>query len=193
MAVQPARQFRKNFRNGLCRAGGGRNQRLAAGTRPPQIRVPAVDDGLRVGDIDSQRMTLRIEQGKGRKDRYTMLSIKLLDLLRRYWKAVHSQHWLFPGKIPGRHLTRDGAGFVFYQARDAAGIKKKVSIHCLRHSFATHLLESGENIRKVQLLLGHRSLKSTQVYTHVAKDYLENTPSPLDILPDFKDFPPSES
>lgn len=140
--------------------------------------------GLRVTDVDSQRMTLRVEQGKGRKDRYVMLSAKLLGVLREYWKAVRPQQWLFPGQIPEQHLTRSAVERIFYQARDAAGIAKKVSVHCLRHCFATHLLESGVNIRKIQCLLGHRSLQSTQIYTYIARDYLDNTPSPLDILPD---------
>lgn len=146
------------------------------------LRVSEVVN-LRVIDIDSQRMTLRIEQGKGRKDRYVMLSSRLLGVLRHYWKTVRPSSWLFPGQIPGRHLTRSAVERIFYQARDGAGITKKVSVHCLRHSFATHLLESGVNIRKIQVLLGHRSLQSTQVYTNVATDYLDNTPSPLDILP----------
>ena len=169
-----------------------KHQALMATTYAAGLRVSELVS-LRVVDIDSQRMMLRIDQGKGRKDRYLMLSAKLLDLLRRYWKAVGPKHWLFPGRIPDAHLSRDAAGLVFYQARDAAGIKKKISIHCLRHSFATHLLESGVNIRKIQLLLGHKSLQSTQIYTHVAKDYLDNTPSPLDILPDLKSFSPPES
>jgi integrase/recombinase XerD len=119
--------------------------------------------GLRVTDIDSQRMTLRVEQGKGRQDRYVMLSVKLLNVLREYWKAVRPQYWLFPGQIPERHMNRGTVGKIFIQARDEAGIAKKVSIHSLRHCFATHLLESGVNIRKIQRLLGHRSLRSTQV------------------------------
>jgi site-specific recombinase XerD len=156
------------------------------------LRVSEVVE-LRVNDIDSQRMMLRIEQGKGRKDRYVMLSEKLLGVLRKYWKVARPDHWLFPGLIPGQHLTRSSVERVCKKASDAAGIKKNVFPHTLRHSFATHLLESGVNIRKIQLLLGHKSLQSTQIYTHVAKDYLDNTPSPLDILPDLKDFSPSES
>jgi len=147
------------------------------------LRVSEVVN-LRVADIDSQRMMLRIEQGKSRKDRYLMLSDKLLTVLRQYWKVAQPEHWLFPGQIPGRHLTRSSVQRVFYKARNAAGITKKVSVHCMRHSFATHLLENGVNIRKIQMLLGHKGLSSTQVYTHVASDYLENTPSPLDILPE---------
>ena len=152
----------------------------AAGLRVSEVVA------LRVTDIDSQRMMLRIEQGKGRKDRYVVLSEKLLTVLRQYWKATRPEHWLFPGQIPQRHLTRSSVQRIFYQARDAAGITKNVSVHSLRHSFGTHLLENGVNLRKIQLLLGHASLQSTQVYTHVARDSLEQTPCPLDFLPDLE-------
>jgi site-specific recombinase XerD len=139
---------------------------------------------LRVSDVDGQRMMLRVEQGKGRQDRYVMLSHKLLAVLREYWKTYKTRHWLFAGQNPEQPLTRAAVHKFFHKARLKAGITKKISVHGLRHSFATHLLESGVNIRKIQLLLGHRSLRSTQIYTHVARDYLEDTPSPLDILPD---------
>ena len=156
------------------------------------LRVSEVVN-LRVQDIDSGRGMLRIDQGKQRQDRYVMLSEKLLVVLRQYWRSLRPLPWLFPGQIPGRPLTRSSVQRVFYQARDAAGITKKVSVHCLRHSFATHLLESGVHIRKIQLLLGHTSLHSTQVYTHVANDYLQHTPSPLDIPPDLSSEPPQQS
>ena len=138
---------------------------------------------LRVGDIESQRMVLRVEQGKGRKDRYVMLSAKLLTALREYWKIARPPDWLFPGQHPTEPLCRESVQRIFYKARDAAGITKRVSVHVLRHSFATHLLESGTNLRVIQLLLGHRSLRSTEVYTHVAGNYLRETASPLDLLP----------
>ena len=147
------------------------------------LRVSEVTH-LRVSDVDGQRMMLRVEQGKGRQDRYVMLSHKLLVVLREYWKTYKTRHWLFAGQNPEQPLTRASVHKFFHKARLKAGITKKVSVHGLRHSFATHLLESGVNIRKIQLLLGHRSLRSTQIYTHVARDYLEDTPSPLDILPD---------
>jgi integrase/recombinase XerD len=147
------------------------------------LRVSEVTH-LRVSDVDGQRMMLRVEQGKGRQDRYVMLSHKLLAVLREYWKTYKTKHWLFTGQNPERPLTRASVHKVFQKARRKAGITKRISVHGLRHSFATHLLESGVNIRKIQLLLGHRSLRSTQIYTHVAGDYLESTPSPLDILPD---------
>ncbi|MEE8143006.1 MAG: site-specific integrase [Planctomycetota bacterium] len=148
---------------------------------------------LRVRDIDSGRQMLRIDQGKERQDRYVMLSEKLLVVLRQYWRSLRPWPWLFPGQIPGRPLTPSSAQRVFYQARDAARITKNVSVHCLRHSFATHLLESGVHIRKIQLLLGHKSLRSTEIYTHVANDYLQHTRSPLDLLPDLSTDPPQPS
>lgn len=156
------------------------------------LRVSEVTH-LRVSDIDGQRMMLRVEQGKGRQDRYVMLSHKLLVVLREYWKIYKTKHWLFAGQNPEQPLTRAAVHKFFQKARRKAGITKKVSVHGLRHSFATHLLESGINIRKIQLLLGHRSLQSTQIYTHVARDYLEDTPSPLDILPDLSNVTPAKS
>lgn len=148
---------------------------------------------LRVRDIDSGRRMLRIDQGKERQDRYVMLSEKLLVVLRQYWRSLQPWPWLFPGQIPDRPLNPSSVQRVFYQARDAARITKKVSIHCLRHSFATHLLESGVHIRKIQLLLGHKSLRSTEVYTHVANDFLQHTHSPLDLLPELSSEPPQQS
>ena len=150
----------------------------AAGLRASEVTH------LRVGDIDGQRMVLRVEQSKGRQDRYVMLSRKLRVVLREYWKAYRTTHWLFAGQNPAQPLTRASVHKVFRKAKIKAGIAKRATVHTLRHSFATHLLESGVNIRKIQLLLGHRSLRSTQIYTHVARDFLEDTPSPLDILPD---------
>jgi site-specific recombinase XerD len=147
------------------------------------LRVSEVTH-LRVSDVDSQRMMLRIEQGKGRQDRYVMLSPRLLTGLREYWRAYRTRYWLFAGQNPQQPLTRAAVHKFFRRARLKAGINKRVSVHGLRHSFATHLLENGVNIRKIQLLLGHRSLRSTQIYTHVARDDLNDTPSPLDILPD---------
>jgi site-specific recombinase XerD len=156
------------------------------------LRVSEVTH-LRVSDIDSQRMMLRVEQSKGRQDRYVMLSHKLLTVLREYWRTYRTEHWLFDGQIPQQPLTRSTVHKVFQKAKIKAGIIKNVSVHSLRHAFATHLLESGVNIRKIQLLLGHRSLQSTQIYTHVARDYLDETPSPLDILPDLSSVTSAKS
>ena len=137
---------------------------------------------LRVDDIDSQRMVLRIRQAKGRRDRYVMLSPRLLALLRAYWKAARPTEWLFPGDIPGRPLTVGTVHRVCVQAARDAGLGKHVTVHTLRHSFATHLLEAGTDIRTIQVLLGHRNLKTTAVYTHVSPVAVEATRSPLDRL-----------
>jgi site-specific recombinase XerD len=138
---------------------------------------------LRIADIDSQRMMVRVEEGKGRKDRYVPLSSELLKTLREYWKIYHPQYWLFLGQYPGRALAVRTAQQVFTKAQEAAGIKKDVSIHSLRHSFATHLLEAGVNLRVIQLILGHRSLTTTQLYLRVAKTSIGKTPSLLGLLP----------
>ncbi len=137
---------------------------------------------LKLGDIDSQRMTVRVEQGKGRKDRYVMLSATLLETLRRHWRTSRPRHWLFPGRDETKPMTASGAQRIMIVARAAAKIEKKASFHTLRHSFATHLLENGTSLRVIQALLGHRSLSTTERYTHVAGNYLRDTQSPLDTL-----------
>ncbi len=137
---------------------------------------------LRVADIDSGRMVIRIEQGKGRKDRYVMLSPVLLQLLRDYWRAHRPRLWLFPGNAPERPIAPRTVQRVFERAKAAAGIRKRVSVHSLRHSFATHLLEADTNLRVIQTLLGHKSLSTTVIYTHIAQSYLQQTRSPLDAL-----------
>jgi len=143
---------------------------------------------LQLADIDSGRMMIRIDQGKGHKDRYAMLSERLLLTLRRYWREYQPELWLFPGYDPSRPLTRGSVDKLFASAKDRAGIHKRVSPHSLRHAFATHLLERGVNIRVIQRLLGHRSLRSTEIYTHVAESYVGDTKSPLDdLLPDVED------
>ena len=137
---------------------------------------------LRLEDIDSKRMMIRVAQGKGRKDRYVMLSETLLATLRQYWSQCRPDPWLFPGQDPSRPLTCESIEKLFARARQKAGIGKHVYPHTLRHSFATHLLERGVNIRVIQRLLGHRSLRSTEIYTHVAQSYVRDTKSPLDDL-----------
>jgi len=137
---------------------------------------------LRLEDIDSQRMMIRVGQGKGRKDRYVMLSGKLLETLRRYWLKGRPDPWLFPGQAAGRPLAYRSVDRLFVRAKERAGIRKRVCPHSLRHSFATHLLERGVNIRVIQRLLGHKSLRSTEVYTHVAESFVRDTKSPLDDL-----------
>ena len=138
---------------------------------------------LRLSDIDSQRMVIRVEQGKGRKDRYVMLSPHLLELLRAYWKLARPKEWLFPGRPPTRPITRERIYQVCIKASLAAGLTKRAHVRALRHSFATHLLEGGANIRVIQILLGHRSQRTTARYTHVSRDTICSTSSPLDLLP----------
>jgi integrase/recombinase XerD len=138
--------------------------------------------GLKVGDIDSRRMTIRIRQGKGRKDRDVMLSPRLLVVLREYWKVARPTDWLFPGDVPGRPLTDGAVHRICLRAANIAGLGKHITIHTLRHSFATHLLEGGTDLRTIQVLLGHRSLRTTAVYTHVSAVALAATQSPLDRL-----------
>ena len=137
---------------------------------------------LLITDIDSRRMVIRIEQGKGRKDRYVMLSPALLATLREYWRTSKPRVFLFTGVGGTRPLCVSAAQKAFDRARLQAGIKKPVSFHTLRHSFATHLIESGTSVRTIQALLGHRSLQTTERYTHLAQNYLRQTRSPLDRL-----------
>lgn len=137
---------------------------------------------LKLTDIDSGLMILRVDQGKGKKDRNVMLSPALLETLRSYWRASKPREWLFPSPTGKGRLNETVIQRAFTLARTQARIGKPVSFHSLRHSFATHLLESGVNVRTIQALLGHRSLGTTQRYTHVAGDYLRTTKSPLDWL-----------
>jgi integrase/recombinase XerD len=153
----------------------------AAGLRVSEVVA------LRVDDIDSRRMVIRIRQAKGQKDRYTMLSPRLLKILREYWKATRPTQFLFPGNTPDRTITTRTVEKACRDAREAARLGKHVTVHTLRHSFATHLLEAGTDIRIIQVLLGHRSLRTTEVYTHVSTAALEATQSPLDRL-----APPTE-
>ena len=143
---------------------------------------------LKVCDIDSAQMVIRIEQGKGRKDRYVMLSPDLLDMLRQWWKAARPQGWLFPGRPAVNPLTTRQLNRLFHSAADAAEIRKSATLHSLRHSFATHLLESKLDIRMIQALLGHKRLDTTAHYTRVATDLISKVVSPLDQLA--KDEPP---
>ncbi len=137
---------------------------------------------LKVADIDSARMVIRVEQGKGRKDRYAMLSEHLLHLLRAYWKASRPQGWLFPGQNPVNPLTTRQLRRAFDGAKAAAGIDKRVSLHTLRHCFATHLLEQKVDIRVIQVLLGHSKLDTTARYSQVASSTLRAVKSPLEHL-----------
>jgi integrase/recombinase XerD len=147
--------------------------------------------GLRVSEavaltppaIDSKRMVIRVEQGKGRKDRYTMLSPKLLEVLRAWWRVERPKHWLFPGDFPGRHITRNAVEHECQEAHRISKIPKPITPHSLRHAFAVHLLEQGTDLRRIQLLLGHRSLATTAKYLRIATSKVCSTTSPLDLLP----------
>jgi integrase/recombinase XerD len=132
--------------------------------------------------IDSQRMVIRVEHGKRDKDRYTLLSARLLQELRDYWRLARPAIWLFPSRDPQRHLNDETARTVFVKAKAKAGIIKAGNIHCLRHSFATHLLEAGVDLRTIQVLLGHASILTTSRYLRVRGQTLTGTPSPLDLL-----------
>jgi integrase/recombinase XerD len=138
---------------------------------------------LQVGDIDSQRMLLHVRGAKGRKDRLVPLSAVLLQRLRDYWRQFRPSPWLFPGQKPGRPLSIGQVQRVCHRAVRACGITKKASMHTLRHSYATHLLEGGADLASLQKLLGHSQLSTTVRYTHVGQAHLQRCPSPLDTLP----------
>ena len=138
---------------------------------------------LKPTEIDSQRMVIRVDQGKGQKDRYVMLSPRLLEILRNWWRLEKPKPWLFPSNIPGRHITRFAVEDACQEARRVSGISKPVSPHSMRHAFAVHLLEHGIDVRRIQLLLGHRSLATTARYLKIATSQVCSTTSPFDLLP----------
>lgn len=139
---------------------------------------------LKISDIDTRRMAIRVRQSKGKRDRYVMLSKKLLIILRDYWKEYRPSSWLFHGKTKNNPLSPGTVRQVCRLASYESAFKKRVTPHILRHSFATHLLEQGANLWTIQILLGHKSPKSTTVYTHIAVQNLKATTSPFDNLPD---------
>ena len=145
------------------------------------LRVSEVAS-LKVSDIDSKRMLLRIEQGKGRKDRYAMLSPVLLELLRDWWRIARPRAWLFPGRDPLQPMSTRQLNRACHAAADMAEITKRVSPHTLRHSFATHLLEQNTDIRVIQVLLGHAKVETTALYTHIATNTIRAVMSPLERL-----------
>ena len=142
---------------------------------------------LKVGDIDSKRMLIRVEQGKGQKDRYAMLSARLLEVLRRYWRICHPgpgkpEDYLFPSWRANRHMSTTSLQMACREAGLRSGLRKKVTVHGLRHAFATHLLENGTDLRVIQALLGHERVDTTARYTRVAPQVVAATVSPLDRL-----------
>src|SRR5215472_15956983 len=159
--------------------------------KPRVILTVCYAAGLRISEairltaaaIDSRRMVIRVRQGKGQRDRYVMLSSKLLETLRDYWRTVRPKRWLFPGQIPGQPITRFAVENACQTAHRVSGFSKPVTPHSLRHAFAVHLLESGADLRTIQLLLGHRSLATTARYLRIATNKVCATSSPLDLLP----------
>jgi site-specific recombinase XerD len=138
---------------------------------------------LKVTDIDSKRMMIRVRQGKGRKDRYIILSVRLLKELRIYWRIFRPKEWLFfSGKDYIRPLCISTAQRIYNAAKEKAGITKGKGIHTLRHCFATHLLEAGVDLRTIQTLMGHSTITTTMVYLQVTRKHLSSTQSPLDLL-----------
>jgi integrase/recombinase XerD len=137
---------------------------------------------LKVSDIDSDRMTIRVEQGKGAKDRYTLLSPRLLTELRRYWLAHRPKMWLFTARDPEQPISDHTVHRLYHAAKARAGVTKQGGIHSLRHAFATHLLEAGVDVHTIQRLMGHGHISSTLRYFHLARKHLAKTPSPLELL-----------
>lgn len=137
---------------------------------------------LKVSDIDSQQMQILVREGKGKIDRYSLLSEVNLKMLREYWKQYRPTLWLFPGKIPGQPMSNRAFQDAFQKARHKAGINERASIHSLRHSFATHLLENGTDIVRIQHLMGHARISTTTLYLHLAKSRILQVKSPLDAL-----------
>jgi integrase/recombinase XerD len=151
----------------------------SAGLRASEVRT------LKPEHIDSETMLIKVEKGKGNKDRYTLLSEKLLVQLRSYYRTYQPQNYLFPSsfkKRQDRPLSYEAVRCIYEKARKKAGIKKGEGIHTLRHSFATHLLEAGYDIRKIQVLMGHSRLSTTMIYLHVSRETLSKIPSPLDLI-----------
>ncbi len=157
----------------------------AAGLRASEVVA------LKVANIDSARKVIRVEHGKGGKDRYVMLSTELLGILRVYWRLARPEHWLFPGRDASKPIDVQVLHAACRSARAAARLDKRVTVHTLRHSFATHLLESGADIRIIQVLLGHANLSSTAHYTRVSGGLVRGTKSPLDRL--IRDRPPGQA
>ena len=148
----------------------------AAGLRGSEVVA------MKVANIDSGRMVIRVEHGKGGKDRYVMLSAQLLGILRTYWRLARPEHWLFPGREASKPIDVQMLYAACRSARAAARLDKRVAVHTLRHSFATHLLESGTDIRIIQVLLGHANLSTTARYTQVSNGLIRRTESPFDRL-----------
>jgi len=191
----PSPKDKKGLPAVLSRDQVGRILQAAANTMEKALLMMTYSAGLRVGevirlkarDILSDRRQVRVEGGKGKKDRYTVLAEETLRMLRIYYRQYRPADWLFPGKDPGTHIARCTAERIFKRAKEKAGIVTEASIHTLRHSFATHLYEDGVDIRIIQELLGHAKIETTMRYTHVGRRAAERVRSPLDDPIDLKD------
>jgi integrase/recombinase XerD len=174
---------RHDIRQWFAAAASLRDQTLLKVTYKAGLRASAVVH-LRIAPIDSHRMCLRIVQGKRQKDREALLSPRLLQDLRAYWRVYRPDPWLFPGHNGAQPLALKTAYLIFQRAKDRAGMVKQGGLHLLRHACATHLLEAGVDLHTIQRLLGHTSIRTTLRYLHVARQHLLQTPSPLDLLDD---------
>lgn len=172
----------------LASVGSLKHRTILTAAYAAGLRISEVTQ-LKVTDIDSQRMMLRVEQGKGAKDRYVMLSPRLLETLRTYWRTTRPTHWLFTGDSPCRPISTSAVELACQKAHRFSGIKKPITPHSLRHAFATHLLESGTDVRRIQLLMGHRSLSTTARYLKLATTTVCTTTSPFDLLPRAEPIP----
>jgi len=174
----------------LCAVTNQKHRTVLMTTYAAGLRLSEVVN-LKLTDIDSKRMMIRVRQGKGSKDRYTILSKRLLQQLRMYWKMYHPSLWLFSGRKPGQPMPASTAAAIYYNAKNKAGIKKGKGIHTLRHCFATHMLEAGVDLRTIQVLMGHSSIMTTIIYLQVSRKRLSSIQSPLDLLniPDNRKYP----
>jgi len=165
----------------LGAASNQKHRTLLMTTYAAGLRVSEVVN-LKLTDIDSKRMMIRVQQGKGNRDRYTILSKCLLKELRIYWNMYRPSQWLFSGRKPEKPMPTSTAAAIYYNAKEKAGIKKGNGIHTLRHCFATHMLEAGVDLRTIQVLMGHSSIMTTVVYLKVTRKQISSTQSPLDLL-----------
>ena len=168
----------------ICASGNLKHRLMLMTTYSAGLRASEVI-ALKPEHIDSKRMLIKVEAGKGKKDRYTLLSEMLLGQLRGYYRKYRPQPYLFPSsfnKRKNKPLTYEALRSIYENARKKAGVKKGTGIHTLRHSFATHLLEAGYDIRKIQVLMGHAKLSTTMIYLHVSRKTLSKIPSPLDLI-----------
>jgi len=190
----PPRKKTKRLPEVLSREDVNRVISSLANIKHRVILMTAYSAGLRVSElvslrqehIDSSRMVIRVDQGKGKKDRYTILSQRLLNELRIYYKAYRPENWLFPGKNLIQHISISSAQRIYYKAKKKAGITKGKGIHTLRHCFASHLLEAGYDVRRIQILMGHKSLSTTMAYLHVSRQGLGMVKSPFDFVDEEK-------